>query len=225
MVLGLELLCALAGGALGWYLPSLARRLSLRWELFEQLPVPAGQPPVWHHLGLAAGVAAASAGAGAAFGLTWQLPIGLGVLAWLALIAAVDLQTHLIPNRLTYPAVLLTPLFAFWWSGASPSSHVLGGLLGAGFFGLAFLLNRQGIGLGDVKLALVLGLYLGWSSTLVALAATVCLGGLIAVGALLAGRSRKSAIPYGPMLAAGGAVALLAGEPLWRAYLGLSSLG
>lgn len=237
MILAVHLICALTGGLYGWVLPSLVCRLAWRSALFEE---PAGEQrqgetaprphantasvPVWHRVGLAASAGISFSAAAAVFGATWQLPVALGILAWLALVAAVDLETRFIPNRLTYPAILMAPPFILLWPGADAPASAVGALAGGGFFGLAYLLNRQGLGLGDVKLALVLGLYLGWRGTLVAVAAAVCLGGLAAVVALLCGRSRKSAIPYGPMLAAGGAIGLLAGGPLWRAYLGLTGL-
>ena len=167
-------------------------------------------PPVWHRVSLALCAGAAFGAAAVRYGVSPQLPAALVMLGWLGLVAAIDLQTYLIPNRLTYPALMLAPL-APLWTGASLASHGLGGLASAGFFGLAHALNRQGIGFGDVKLALVLGLYLGWSRALVALAATTLLGGLAAVVALLFGRSHKASIPYGPALAAGGALALLIG--------------
>jgi len=149
-----------------------------------------------------------------------QLAVALIVVVWLLLVAAIDLQTRLIPNRLTYPALALAPVSGLLWPSMALSDHLLGGAVCAGFFGLAFVVSPRGIGLGDVKLALVAGLYLGLTRGIVALVTTLLLGGVAAVAALVVGLSRKDAIAYGPMLALGAAVALVAGDRLWLAYLG-----
>lgn len=159
----------------------------------------------------AAGTVAAGAFAVARFGLTWQLPAVLVLLGWMGLIAAIDVATRRVPNLLTYPALLLSPVYVALRPGAEPLDHLLGGALGGGFFALAFLLYPRGIGLGDVKLALVLGLYLGWNGTVVALVIALLLGGVVAAVTLAVGLGRQAGIPYAPMLAAGGAFALLTG--------------
>lgn len=228
-------LCATGGVTLGWWLPTFAAALARRWGLFEgageQRPRAEGNtrreaaPPLWHRMGLALAVAAAFASASSAFHESWELVAALGMLAWLGLVAAIDLQTHLIPDRLIYPALVLAPFFVALWPEASWGANLLGGVAGAALFGLFFAVSPSGIGFGDVKLALVLGLYLGWSAIVVALATTVSLGGLAGLALLAAGRGRKAAMPYGPMLAAGAAVALLHGDALWQAYLGYSGPG
>jgi leader peptidase (prepilin peptidase)/N-methyltransferase len=218
-------LAALAGAVAGWAVPSLARALIRRWNLRHPAGGGARRLPAWHRPALSLSGAAAAAGAAAVYGLQWRLALVCVALGWLLLVAAVDLQTHLIPNRLTYPALLLAPLWVAIWPGATIADHIVGGLLCAGFFVLALLASPRGIGLGDVKLALSLGLYLGTGRGLVALVTTLLLGGLAALVALAGGLDRKDAIPYGPLLAGGGALALIAGDRLWAAYLAHLGLG
>jgi leader peptidase (prepilin peptidase)/N-methyltransferase len=103
--------------------------------------------------------------------------------------------------------------------GAGAGFLVFGGVL----FVVALIVPR-GMGMGDVKLAALIGLVVGSQgvgSALVALAAGILAGGLGAVAALAAGRSRTSAIPFGPFLAGGAAVSVFAGPWLARGYLGL----
>jgi len=77
------------------------------------------------------------------------------------------------------------------------------------------------MGGGDLKLGAMLGAFLGWQSLLVALFIAVMLGGLSAVVLLAARRvARKDAIPFGPFLAIGGAVALFWADPILGWYLG-----
>jgi leader peptidase (prepilin peptidase)/N-methyltransferase len=145
-------------------------------------------------------------------------------------VAAIDLERRIIPNRITYPAF---PAFAaaivVGWAlgqGLSPGRAVVGALAyGGAFFLIAFIAPR-GLGMGDVKLTALIGLVtgsLGLRYVGVAAGAAILLGGIGGILALLGGRGRKSAIPFGPFLAAGAVVAVLWGERIadWylRAYL------
>jgi leader peptidase (prepilin peptidase)/N-methyltransferase len=160
-----------------------------------------------------AGTAVAAAGAAVRFGPTVSLAVVLVMLLWLGAVALIDVQTNRIPNRLTYPALLLLPLYVALVPEPTLAAHLLGGLFAGGSFALAFLIRPGGIGLGDVKLALVIGLYLGLEAAAVALLVAALLGGVLALLALALGASRRSGVPYAPVLAAGAAVALL-GFPL-----------
>ena len=161
-----------------------------------------------HRIGLAGALAAALGGALWTFGLSVQLLLALLFLGWLGLVAAVDLQTHRIPNRLTYPALALAPVVTLVWP-LNPFGQVFGAVVCGGFFLAAFLLAPSALGFGDVKLAVVIGLYVGWPWAMVALVAGTLCGGLLALLVLLAGGGRRAYMPYGPALAAGGALALL----------------
>ena len=97
---------------------------------------------------------------------------------------------------------------------------------GAGAF-LVFLAIKAvypaGMGAGDVKMAGMLGLLVGYPGVVVALWLAVVLGGMVALGLLaLGGRSRKDAIPFGPFLSAGGIMALLAGTEIIDFYFAAS---
>jgi leader peptidase (prepilin peptidase) / N-methyltransferase len=156
----------------------------------------------------------------------WRGALVAGLLALMPGIALIDLRHRIIPNRLTYPALLLFLV-------AVPAAWLLGGdvdpvraLEGLALFGgVLFLVAivSRGMGMGDVKLAALIGLVLGslglrWVG--VAAGAAIVLGGLGAVVALAMGRGRKSAIPFGPYLAAGAVVAGLWGDAIADWYLG-----
>ena len=108
--------------------------------------------------------------------------------------------------------------------------YVLGGIVaigllayGGGLLVVAFIAPR-GMGMGDVKLAALVGLVLGaLGGRFVAVAAGlgILVGGVAAVVALLLGASRKSGIPYGPSIAVGAVAAALAGDAIADAYLSL----
>ena len=144
-----------------------------------------------------------------------QLPFAAVLIA----VAGIDLEHRIIPNRILLPA-------AVWGLGASavvrpdelPELLIAGG---AAFGALlpAALAYPSGMGMGDVKLAGVMGLYLGLAvapALLAAFAAGSIVG--IAIIAREGGGARKKGVPFGPFLALGGLVGLLAGPELIDLY-------
>lgn len=92
-------------------------------------------------------------------------------------------------------------------------------LSAGGFMCLVRLFSRGGLGLGDVKLAAVIGLYLGYSDTLLALFLAFLLGGLVASFLLLTRRAHsRTMLPFGPFLVAGALGAMLVADELWHLY-------
>lgn len=92
-------------------------------------------------------------------------------------------------------------------------------LSAGGFMCLLRLFSRGGLGLGDVKLTAVLGLYLGYSDTVLALFIAFFAGGVVATVLLAAGRaSRHTRLAFGPFLAFGALVTMLCGADIWRVY-------
>jgi leader peptidase (prepilin peptidase) / N-methyltransferase len=156
----------------------------------------------------------------------WQAVLVGGLLALMPGIALIDLRHRIIPNKLTYPALLLfTVLILLAWSIGDAVDPLLAGIGLLLYGGILFVVAvvSRGMGMGDVKLAALIGLVLGSLGLRfvgVAAAAAIVLGGLGAVGALAMGKGRKSAIPFGPYLAAGAVVAGLWGEPLASWYIG-----
>ena len=131
----------------------------------------------------------------------------------------IDLEHQIVPNALTYPGLLLGLILAV------PQERFGNALLtaaGAGaFFLLIAIISRGGMGGGDIKLAAMMGAFLGWRAVAVALLLAFTLGAV--VGLLLMGlgrRSRKDPIPFGPALAVGAVLALFGAEDLIRWYFG-----
>jgi leader peptidase (prepilin peptidase)/N-methyltransferase len=127
----------------------------------------------------------------------------------LAAMTATDLERHLLPNRLMYPALALALALGWAWPGTSWANSVEGGLLCLGLMLVWFLIDRH-LGFGDVKLAALLGLLSGISLALPALAIAALAGGVAAAFMLVCRRAgRKSLIAYGPYLALGAFVGML----------------
>ncbi len=130
----------------------------------------------------------------------------------------IDLDHHIVPNAITYPGVVLGLLLAI------PQGRVLDATLSAVGAGAAFLLiailSRGGMGGGDVKLSAMMGAFLGWPAIAVAVMLAFLLGASAGVLVLVLRREgRKTPIPFGPALAVGGLVALLAAGPIVQWYL------
>lgn len=155
----------------------------------------------------------------------WVGGLVAGLLALMPGIGLIDLRHRIIPNRLTYPALAIAAaaVVVAWVAGAPVrlSGAAVGLALYGGILFVVAVVSR-GMGMGDVKLAALIGLVLGAIGLRlvgVAAGAAIVLGGLGGVVALGMGRSRKSAIPFGPYLAAGAVVGGLWGAPLADWYL------
>ena len=145
--------------------------------------------------------------------------LGTGLL--LVPITLIDLDHRIIPNRLTLLGALAAPGILMATEPAALPEHLLAGLSAGGFLLAAALVRPGGMGMGDVKLAGVLGLFLGAA---VAPALLVALLSGSVVGAAIIARKgaaagRKTAIPFGPFLALGGLAGILAGEPIVAWYV------
>jgi leader peptidase (prepilin peptidase)/N-methyltransferase len=162
-----------------------------------------------------------------AFLLAWAV-IGAGpalvpaliLLAALIAITFIDLEHQIIPDVITLPGIV-TGVVANVATGAVPwLDCVIGAGVAGGLFLAIILASGGGMGGGDMKLAAMLGAFMGWQLTLVALFLAVVAGGAAALVVLGAGRKgRKDPIPFGPFLAVGGAAALLWGRSLMTWYL------
>jgi leader peptidase (prepilin peptidase)/N-methyltransferase len=135
----------------------------------------------------------------------------------LVVITFIDLDHQLILNRITYPGIVIGLAFALVQGRLVPSA--LAAVGGAGLITVIVIASRGGMGIGDIKLAALLGAFLGWPGIAVALFAGFMIGGVVGLALLaLRLRSRKDAIPFGPALAAGALVALFWGDAIVRWY-------
>ncbi len=156
----------------------------------------------------------------AATGLRPELAVWLLLAPVAVLLATIDRRVHRLPDRRTLPlagaavvllgGVALLPEHAGSWLSA-----LLGGLALGGFYFLLFLINPNGMGFGDVKLALSLGVALGWYGWAVVFAggfAGFVLGAVYGFGLVILRRAgRKTGIPFGPFMIAGALLGILFG--------------
>jgi leader peptidase (prepilin peptidase)/N-methyltransferase len=150
-----------------------------------------------------------------------ELWLGLAFALLLVPVAVIDIDFRIIPNTLMIAGAVTAVALLVAFDPVALPEHLIAAFAAGGFLLAAALAYPAGMGMGDVKLAFVMGLFLGQEvgvAMLVALVAGSAVGiGVIAVKGSKAGR--KTAIPFGPFLALGGLVALLAGEPVIDWYL------
>ena len=148
-----------------------------------------------------------------------DLVMELPFIAVLVAVAAIDLEHHLIPNRILLPA-------AVWGLGAAllvrlddVPELLIAGAAAFLFLLIAALVYPAGMGMGDVKLAGVMGLYLGLS-VIPAMLIAFLAGTVVGVGMMVrkGPGARKTGVPFGPFLAVGAFAALLAGQDLVDLY-------
>ncbi len=149
-----------------------------------------------------------------------QLVLGLVFVATLAAITLTDLELRVIPNKiLIVSAIAGVALAAALDPSSLPERAIAGAAAGGVLFAIAFAYPR-GMGMGDVKLAAVMGLYLGRSvapALLIGFAAGSVVG--LALIARHGAAARKQSVPFGPFLALGGVAGLLAGNQIVDWYL------
>jgi leader peptidase (prepilin peptidase)/N-methyltransferase len=160
---------------------------------------------------------------------SWVLPAFLALATGLVALSAIDLEHFLLPNRIVYPLALATLALltlAAVGDGAwdALGRAVLGGVAGMVTLGVLHLASPRSMGFGDVKLAFVLGLalgWLGWGELVLGLFCGFLAGALVGVALIaLRRRGRKDHLPFGPFLAFGTLFALLWGDVVLRWYRG-----
>ena len=192
-------------------------------------PVPARYPAVEAATGALFALLAAR------YGLSPALPALLWVAAAGVALFVIDLDTHRLPDAIVLPSypVVAGLLLAGGLLAGGELPVARAALSAAAWLGLYGLLRvataGRGMGLGDVKLAGVLGLllgWLGWGPSVLGLFAGFAVGAAVGVGLIAAGRlARGTAVAHGPFLLSGAALGALAGTPLWDGWLAYLSQG
>ena len=150
----------------------------------------------------------------------WIAVAVASLLSLMPAISVIDIEHRIIPNRIMYPALAAFPVYLvvarLFGAPVDLLDLAFGFLLyGGGLFVVALV--SRGMGMGDVKLAALIGLVLGavdLGLVGVAAGAAIVTGGVVAVAMLLRGSGRKSALPFGPSLAFGAVVAGLWGPQI-----------
>ncbi|MDQ6816418.1 MAG: prepilin peptidase [Actinomycetota bacterium] len=151
----------------------------------------------------------------------YDIVLGLVLVGILIPIALIDIDRRIIPNQLTLPAAIAAVGIGVALRPSAVPEQLMAGAAAGAFLLVFVLAYPHGMGMGDVKLAGVLGLFLGRSVGIAIFAAVVAatLVGAVVIGRVGVQRGRKTALPFGPFLALGGTVALFAGPAIVHWYL------
>ena len=153
-------------------------------------------------------------------GLSLDLVSALVLLAALVAVTGIDLAHQIIPDVITLPGIAVGLACSLVTGQPRWLESLIGAVVGGGLFLLIIVASGGGMGGGDMKLGAMLGAFLGWRLLLVGVMISVLAGGVVAIALLaLRRRGRKDAVPFGPFLALGGALALLWGERILQWYL------
>lgn len=152
----------------------------------------------------------AFAGLSLRWGANWPLLlVSWFYAAFLLTVLVIDLEHRRVLNVMILPAAVLALAFSFLPGKPPPLNALMGGIIGFGFFLLLALISRGKLGAGDVKLAGVIGLMVGFPDVLVTLCVGMILAGLVAIFLLITRRAtRKSYMAYAPYLSLAALAAL-----------------
>jgi leader peptidase (prepilin peptidase)/N-methyltransferase len=173
------------------------------------------------------GCAALFAGTAARFGYNWALPAYLALFAGLLALSCIDIELLVLPRNIVYPLSFAVGALLVMASGATGDWHSLevAALSAVGWFVVFFALNAVSprlLGFGDVRLAPMLGLSLGWLGigyVFLGFFAANLIGAVVGIALIATKRvGRHQQLPYGVFLAAGCAVAVFAGPELLKPF-------
>lgn len=183
--------------------------ISLRYPLIEMASGVLSAYVAWH------------------FGATVQA-VGALLLVWsLIALAAIDLDTQLLPDAITLPLLWLGLAFNLFATYSDLSTAVIGAMAGylalwSVFWLFKLATGKEGMGYGDFKLLAALGAWLGWQMLPAIILLSSIVGATVGITLIVAARhGRNVPIPFGPYLAAAGIIALFWGQQITRSYLGL----
>lgn len=166
------------------------------------------------------GTAALCVGAVIAHDSVSSIALSIALILIVVPAAAIDLEHRIIPNKITALGAVLALALGTALDPSGEPTRLIAGAAAGGFLLIAALAYPGGMGMGDVKLAGVMGLFLGAAvapAILIALLAGVLVGAVI-MARKGAKAGRKTAVPFGPLLALGAIVAIYAGQPLVSLY-------
>ena len=162
------------------------------------------------------------------FGPSLQYLFFFAFLCSLIVITVIDLYHQIIPDVISLPGIGVGLLGAFVLPQTSFLQALLGMLVGGGclFFVATvyqWIFKREGMGGGDVKLLAMIGAFLGWKAVILTIVLSSFIGSVVGILLMVAkGKDFKYAIPFGPFLSLGAAIALFFGEEIVRWYLYLN---
>jgi leader peptidase (prepilin peptidase) / N-methyltransferase len=142
----------------------------------------------------------------------------------LIIISFIDLKERIIPDVLSLPFIAIGFILSFFLKSLSPVDSLLGILVGGGSLLIiaiagTYLFKKEAMGGGDIKLAAMIGAFLGWQLTLLSLFLGFFLGSIIGVIVLIINKGKTDIVPFGPFIALGAMLSIFWGQAIIHWYL------
>jgi leader peptidase (prepilin peptidase) / N-methyltransferase len=193
----------------------------LSWLLLRGRCRSCGEPIAWRYPLVELATAVLLALTVVVVGPNEDVWLGLAFVLLLVPVTVIDIDLRIIPNKLTIAGTVVALAILALTSPGDIPEHLIAAAAAGGFLLVAAVAYPAGMGMGDVKLAFVMGLFLG-REVGVAMLAGLLAGSIVGIAIMArkgTAEGRKTAIPFGPFLALGGFVGLLAGDPIVDWYL------
>jgi leader peptidase (prepilin peptidase)/N-methyltransferase len=161
------------------------------------------------------------------YGLSIQSLVYIILSSALIIIAFIDLKEQIIPDIISLPGIIIGLILSFIVPYISFINSALGALVGGGIILIiawvgSIIFKKEAMGGGDVKLAAMIGAFLGWRYTIISLFLGFFLGALTGIILIMTKiKKREDAIPFGPFIALGSIITLLWGEKILAWYIGI----
>ncbi len=155
------------------------------------------------------------------FGFSVRFFILLLLISVLIVCSVIDLKYKIIPNKITYPSIIIALILSFILNHITFISSFIGILIPGGLLLLLALLYGKGLGMGDVKLVAVIGAVLGWQFTLLGIFIGSFFGAIIGITLMITGViDRRTRIPFGPLISIGIIISIFYGHDLLNLIVG-----
>jgi len=156
------------------------------------------------------------------FGISVQLFIYLLLISALIAVTVIDYKHMIIPNKITYPLIVISVLSAIIFDYLTIFQSLLGIVIPSLLLLIVAFIFKGGMGMGDVKLVAAIGGFMGWSYTLAGIFLGSLLGSIIGLSLMGLGIiGRKTRIPFGPFICIGAVVMIFFGDTLFNWYINL----
>ena len=161
------------------------------------------------------------------YGLSVQTLIYIILSSALIIIAFIDLNEQIIPDVISLPGIVIGLILSFIVPYISFINSVLGALIGGGIILIiawvgSIIFKKEAMGGGDVKLAAMIGAFLGWRYTIISLFLGFFIGALVGIILILSKiKSKEDMVPFGPFIVLGSIITLLWGEKILAWYIGI----
>ncbi len=156
------------------------------------------------------------------FGLNTQFIVFSFLIFILIVCSSIDIKYKIIPNKITYSAIIIFLILSIIFNHISFISSLLGILIPGGLLFIIAFIYGKGLGMGDVKLVAVIGAVIGWEYTIIGIFIGSLIGSIIGLTLILtAVIDRKTRIAFGPYISIGTIIGILFGQKLLGFYLNL----